>query len=504
LTSCGSRWTAGGWVGGWEGWFLSPRRPARLGVCPHTKRLASRRSACGRKLGPQELGVPAPVCLRRTRHASRSPAAHQSTRAARPPPAPPTRPRHRAKDLAAANQCAVRLQRAELASLSDALALLRQQIEIERGVGAAAAEQLSRAAAARQDDAVGWGSRREEDAHARERQIEVRGGARAAGARASHRAVRSGGPVSAHCLGPGAEWRDAQAGTAAQSGTHKTAGGAAPAPSAARRGCSGRPAPPLDSGPPRLPASCPPRAKGRPRAAPAGRDAAQRPGGAAGGGAGAQGGWGSLGLFVAAHVGRVRKVWRGRAPVRVRASCGHRASWRENRRNPPRLPAQARRDERIREEGEAAERAAADAVRRLRAALRIQAAWRGLKVDWRLWVLGRGRGARQRRRNQIPPKPIGSMIAARLRGDGLLIKPPAPPCNLDAPRRGSSTRPAKAPKRAAARGSGSRGRNDEARLCVAASASKQTTTGKHIGGQGSMVRSFLVPGRIEPCSGGPD
>ncbi|GBF93608.1 flagellar associated protein [Raphidocelis subcapitata] len=81
--------------------------------------------------------------------------------------------RHHAKDLAAANQCARRLQRAELASLSDALALLRQQIEIERSGAAAAVEHLSRAAAARQDDAVGWGSRREEDAHAKERAIEV-------------------------------------------------------------------------------------------------------------------------------------------------------------------------------------------------------------------------------------------------------------------------------------------------------------------------------------------
>jgi hypothetical protein len=42
---------------------------------------------------------------------------------------------------------------------------------------------------------------------------------------------------------------------------------------------------------------------------------------------------------------------------------------------------QARRDEQIREEADAAEREAADAVRRLRAALKIQATWRGFKVS---------------------------------------------------------------------------------------------------------------------------
>ncbi|KAI8474137.1 MAG: hypothetical protein J3K34DRAFT_151162 [Monoraphidium minutum] len=81
--------------------------------------------------------------------------------------------RYACKDLAASNQACRRLQRAELAAAADRLALLRQQIDIERSVGAAAADHLARAAAARQDDAVGWGARREEDAHAKERQIEL-------------------------------------------------------------------------------------------------------------------------------------------------------------------------------------------------------------------------------------------------------------------------------------------------------------------------------------------
>jgi len=81
--------------------------------------------------------------------------------------------RYHEKDLAAANQCTRRLQRAELTSMSERLALLRQQIEIERSISAAAVEYLGRVAVARQDDAVGWGSKREEDAHAKERQNEV-------------------------------------------------------------------------------------------------------------------------------------------------------------------------------------------------------------------------------------------------------------------------------------------------------------------------------------------
>ncbi|KIY96422.1 flagellar associated protein [Monoraphidium neglectum] len=81
--------------------------------------------------------------------------------------------RYLEKDLAASSQAARRLQSAELEAASNRLALLRQQIEIERSIGAAATEHLGRAAAARQDDAVGWGSRREEDVHAKERQIEL-------------------------------------------------------------------------------------------------------------------------------------------------------------------------------------------------------------------------------------------------------------------------------------------------------------------------------------------
>jgi hypothetical protein len=77
------------------------------------------------------------------------------------------------KDLSAANQCARRLQRAELAAMTDKLGLLRQQIEIERSLSTAAVEYLGRVALARQDDAVGWGSKREEDLQAKERQIEV-------------------------------------------------------------------------------------------------------------------------------------------------------------------------------------------------------------------------------------------------------------------------------------------------------------------------------------------
>jgi len=41
---------------------------------------------------------------------------------------------------------------------------------------------------------------------------------------------------------------------------------------------------------------------------------------------------------------------------------------------------QAKRDERIREEAKALEREAAEKVRRLRAAVKIQAVWRGLKA----------------------------------------------------------------------------------------------------------------------------
>lgn len=101
-------------------------------------------------------------------HLTRPGLSPQSTRTARP-----RCDRYLEKDLAASSQAARRLQSAELEAASNRLALLRQQIEIERSIGAAATEHLGRAAAARQDDAVGWGSRREEDVHAKERQIEV-------------------------------------------------------------------------------------------------------------------------------------------------------------------------------------------------------------------------------------------------------------------------------------------------------------------------------------------
>jgi hypothetical protein len=50
---------------------------------------------------------------------------------------------------------------------------LRQQIEIERNIHAAALEYISRVTSGLQEQTVGWGTRRDEDLHSKETYIEV-------------------------------------------------------------------------------------------------------------------------------------------------------------------------------------------------------------------------------------------------------------------------------------------------------------------------------------------
>ena len=53
------------------------------------------------------------------------------------------------------------------------LLLLRQQIDIERNIHAAALEYLSQVSSGLQEQTVSWGTRRDEDLHSKERDIEV-------------------------------------------------------------------------------------------------------------------------------------------------------------------------------------------------------------------------------------------------------------------------------------------------------------------------------------------
>jgi hypothetical protein len=57
--------------------------------------------------------------------------------------------------------------------MAERLALLRQRADIERAAGGAVMDHLARAAAARQQDATAWDTRREEDGQAKVAQLEV-------------------------------------------------------------------------------------------------------------------------------------------------------------------------------------------------------------------------------------------------------------------------------------------------------------------------------------------
>lgn len=59
--------------------------------------------------------------------------------------------------------------------------MVQQQIEIELSVHAAAVEFLSSKASTLQEDASAWHNRREDDARAKERELEVRGARRSSG-----------------------------------------------------------------------------------------------------------------------------------------------------------------------------------------------------------------------------------------------------------------------------------------------------------------------------------
>lgn len=78
------------------------------------------------------------------------------------------------KDLAATNQATRRQQHSTLDDMEAQLALLQQQIDIERSVHTAAVEFLGSREGLLQEDAVSWHSRREEDGRAKERALEVR------------------------------------------------------------------------------------------------------------------------------------------------------------------------------------------------------------------------------------------------------------------------------------------------------------------------------------------
>eukprot|EP00877_Chromochloris_zofingiensis_P005335 jgi/Chrzof1/14802/Cz09g16210.t1 len=81
--------------------------------------------------------------------------------------------RYHGKDSAATNQCMRRLERTQLEEMGRELELLRQQIDIERSVHATTVEFLSSKVGDLQSQAASWQSKRDEDGHTKDRELEM-------------------------------------------------------------------------------------------------------------------------------------------------------------------------------------------------------------------------------------------------------------------------------------------------------------------------------------------
>lgn len=84
---------------------------------------------------------------------------------------------HHAKELAAANQTAERLQAAELHHMQEELARILQQQRVEAGVCSAQLAHLVAKATTHRSEGAAWATRREEDVQAKGRELEVRANA---------------------------------------------------------------------------------------------------------------------------------------------------------------------------------------------------------------------------------------------------------------------------------------------------------------------------------------
>jgi hypothetical protein len=85
--------------------------------------------------------------------------------------------RYHTADLAATNQTQQRTQHTELDAMEAQVTKLLQQIDIERHVHKASAEFLAAKAVELHKEGGAWRTRREEHGRAKEREVEVRGGA---------------------------------------------------------------------------------------------------------------------------------------------------------------------------------------------------------------------------------------------------------------------------------------------------------------------------------------
>jgi hypothetical protein len=79
------------------------------------------------------------------------------------------------KELSAGNAYTRRTQHSTLDALEQRLALLRQQIDMERSVHASGSEHLAKATAELQEQTARWRARREDDLHSKDRDIDVSG-----------------------------------------------------------------------------------------------------------------------------------------------------------------------------------------------------------------------------------------------------------------------------------------------------------------------------------------
>ena len=85
--------------------------------------------------------------------------------------------RYESKEKSALNEHARRLEQTTLDDMRKELALVRQQIEIERSVYAATAAFMKKLAGRLQEESIRWSQRHDDDLNNRERDLEVGGSA---------------------------------------------------------------------------------------------------------------------------------------------------------------------------------------------------------------------------------------------------------------------------------------------------------------------------------------